>query len=289
MTNNHPPRYFRSCHVASVVLLLIALWPAVTEAADTIAVVVGKGAPGIEVYAGKELKSQLARLSGTEVTIGTDVPNGATLVFFVGSPQSNPALEIRFNNSWPELSDQGIHLRSVKSDKQRGVIVGGGSPVASLWAAYELGYQLGVRYLLREDIYPSPVETLAVDEINIIQEPNLRIRSWRTINDFAIGPESWSLDEQKNMLRQLAKLRFNRVMLQVYPWQPFVDYEFDGIKKQTAMLWFGDQFDIPRGSPGRNALQGISLFENPEFAGKSSYQEMTTAGVQYASSIIAEA
>jgi hypothetical protein len=289
MTNNHPARHFRSCHVASILLLLVVSWPAVSQAADTIAVVVGKGAPGIEVYAGKELKSQLARLSGTEVTIGTDVPKGATLVFFVGSPKSNPALEIRFNNSWPELSDQGIHLRSVKSDKQRGVIVGGGSPVASLWAAYELGYQLGVRYLLREDIYPSPVETLAVDEINIIQEPNLRIRSWRTINDFAIGPESWSLEEQKNMLRQLAKLRFNRVMLQVYPWQPFVDYEFDGIKKQTAMLWFGDQFDIPRGSPGRNALQGISLFENPEFAGKSSYQEMTTAGVQYASSIIAEA
>ncbi|MFP6753081.1 MAG: hypothetical protein VB855_15470, partial [Pirellulaceae bacterium] len=84
MTNNHPARHLRSCHFASIVLFLVALWPTVTEAADTIAVVVGKGAPGIEVYAGKELKSQLARLSGAEVTIGTEVPNGATLVFFVG-------------------------------------------------------------------------------------------------------------------------------------------------------------------------------------------------------------
>jgi hypothetical protein len=289
MTNDSSPCRFNYWRPGLVLLVLAACWPVGARAADTIAVVIGKGSPPIEVRAGRELQAQLARLTGTEVTIATDVPNGATLVFFLGSPHTNPAILERFGEKWPELSDQGILLRSVKSNNRRGVIVGGGSPVASLWAAYEMGYQLGVRYLLREDIYPDPVETLAVDELDIVQEPNLRIRSWRTINDFSIGPESWSLEEHKRMLTQLAKLRFNRVMLQVYPWQPFVDYQFNGVAKQTALLWFGDRFDIPRGSPGRNALQGLSVFENPEFAGKTSYQEMTNTGIQYARSIIKEA
>ncbi len=289
MTNKDSSHRFIPWPAVMAMLLLVACWSGPAEAADRIAVVIGKGAPPIEIRAGKDLQAQLSRLTGTEVSISTDVPNAATLVFFLGSPGTNPAIQERFGKEWPELSEQGILLRSVKSNNRRGVIVGGGSPVASQWAAHEVGYQLGVRYLLREDIYPDPVERLAVDELDIIQEPNLRTRSWRTINDFAIGPESWSLEEQKRMLAQLAKLRFNRILLQVYPWQPFVDYQFNGVSKQTAMLWYGDRFEIPRGSPGRNALQGLSIFENPEFAGKKSYQEMTDTGVQYARSIIKEA
>ena len=43
--------------------------------------------------------------------------------------------------------------------------------------------------------------TLAAD----LCEPTLRLRTWRTVNDFAIGPESWGLAEQKRFLGQLAK------------------------------------------------------------------------------------
>ena len=277
------------CRCALLLLVLVSCSPASAITAQGIVVVVGKEAPRLEMFAASELKTQLGRLSGSEVTIATTVPKSSSLLVFLGSPATNPAIRERFARVWPKLSDQGIVIRGVNTTSRRQLLVGGGSPVASLWAAYELGYRLGVRYLLREDIYPTPTDKLAVDKLEVVQEPNLRIRSWRTINDFAIGPESWSLAEHKRVLGQLAKMRFNRVMLSVYPWQPFVDYEFGGVKKQTAMLWFGDKFNIPRGSPGRNALQGISVFENPEFAGKTSYQDMTAAGIQYARSIIEEA
>jgi hypothetical protein len=257
-------------------------------AAEKLAVVVGKEAPAIELFAAKELQQILTRLSGTDVTVGNEVQMDADVAFFLGSPNTNPALRRRFAANWPELSDQGIWLRSVTSESRRGVIVGGGSPTATLWASYELGYQLGVRYLLREDIYPEPTETLALDNLKLLAEPNLRSRGWRTINDFAIGPESWSLAEHKKVLGQLAKLRFNHIMMAVYPWQPFIHYKLDGVAKQTGMLWYGDRFDIPRGSPGRNGLQGLTVFENPEFAGKTSYEEMIAAGNNYVKTIIAE-
>ncbi|MFQ5734207.1 MAG: hypothetical protein ACE5KM_19905, partial [Planctomycetaceae bacterium] len=116
----------------------------------------------------------------------------------------------------------------------------------------------------------------------------LRTRSWRTINDFAIGPESWSVADHRRLLGQLAKLKFNRVMLSVYPWQPFVHYEFGGVGKQTAMLWFGERYLIPRDAPGRKAFGGQAVFENPDFAGKRTYKEMMAAGIKHVRGIVAE-
>ncbi|MDP7206570.1 MAG: hypothetical protein QGH11_13425, partial [Pirellulaceae bacterium] len=89
-------------------LLLAVCWPGPAVAADKIAVVIGKGAPPIEIRAGQDLQAQLSRLTGTEVSISTDVPNTATLIFFLGSPATNPAIQERFGATWPELSDQGV-------------------------------------------------------------------------------------------------------------------------------------------------------------------------------------
>ncbi len=166
------------------------------------------------------------------------------------------------------------------------ILVGGGSPVAALWAVYELGHHFGIRYLLQGDVLPVDLPTLRLDGLDMVLEPQLRLRTWRTINDFAIGPESWGLAEQKRVLSQLAKLKFNRVLLAVYPWQPFVHYEFKGVKKQTALLWYGWRYPVDGDTPGRIAFRGAKFFENPDFVGKTTYEEKTRAGIALASGII---
>ena len=35
------------------------------------------------------------------------------------------------------------------------IVIGGGSPVATLWAVYELVERWGVRYLIDRDVYPA--------------------------------------------------------------------------------------------------------------------------------------
>ena len=265
---------------------LLAVCVTASIAAETVHIVLDDQAPALEKFAAQELKAMIAKLSAAEVTIASRLPAQVqSQLIFLGSPQTNRTIGRRLKGFWPKVSDQGIVIRSLP--QQKGTIIGGGSPPATLWAVYEFGYQQGIRYLLREDIYPDP-KPLKLSDLDYVNEPEFRTRSWRTINDFAIGPESWSLAEHKQVLGQLAKHKFNQVMLAVYPWQPFVDYRFQGINKKTAMLWYGERFDLPRGAPGRNALGGLSLFENPEFAGKTSYQEMTTAGIRYANGIISE-
>jgi len=259
------------------------------SAADSVTVIVAKNAPELEQFAARELSTQFKRLFDANVNLTSDVPNDAGPFVLLGSPKTNPAINVVLSDKWPEVSDQGVVLRSVRHKDKQALVVGGGSPAATLWAVYELGYRFGVRYLLREDIYPNTPIPLQLDDFDTVEEPELRTRTWRTVNDFPIGPESWPLKDHKRLLGQLAKLKFNSAMLSVYPWQPFVHYEFNGVKKQTAMLWFGEEYPIPRDAPGRTALGGASVFENSDFAGLKTYEEMTAAGIKHARGIIAEA
>lgn len=258
----------------------------IAAAGPDVHLVIAKSAPKLEQFAARELTEQLKSLFDAKVTVTNELPVGAVNVVLVGSPKSNPVVRAAIGDAWPKLSDQGHCVRSFAHDGKTMLVVGGGSPVATLWAVYELGHHFGIRYLLRGDILPALVQPFKLDGIDIMLEPALRLRTWRTINDFPIGPESWGLADQKRLLRQLAKMKFNRVMLAMYPYQPFVHYEYRGVKKQMAHLWFGYRYPIDAAMAGRNAFAAEGLFDNPDFAGKTSYEERLKAGVQLAGGII---
>lgn len=250
-------------------------------------VVIGPDAPRLEKFAAKELGAQVQQLFGAQVNVSTQLPaEAADYLILVGSPQTNPSVKAFAGANWPKLTDQGHLLRSVDKNGTKALLAGGGSPVATLWAVYELGHRFGIRYLLHGDVLPAERPALKLTGIDVVMEPALRLRTWRTINDFPIGPESWGLADQKKLLHQLAKLKFNRIMLAMYPWQPFVDFEFKGVKKQTAMLWYGWRYPVDGDTAGRTVFGGAKEFTNPDFAGKKSYDEMTRAGVALARGII---
>lgn len=247
--------------------------------------IIGKDAPELERFAATELADQLIRLFEADVAIGPQAPVSKGLSILIGSPATNSGIE-KLGIKFPKLSDQGHLVRSHKVGEQTVLIVGGGSPVATLWAVYELGHHFGIRYALFGDMYPAVKPEFKVDGIDILLEPALKVRTWRTINDFPIGPESWGLAEQEQLIKQLAKLKYNRVMLAVYPWQSFVDFEFNGIKKQTALSWFGYRYPVDGDTAGRAVFKGAKFFENPDFVGKNTYAERIAAGTQHARGII---
>lgn len=252
-------------------------------------IVIGVQADRLEKFAAEELAAQLFKLYRANVTIRSEIPAQAEHVILVGTRDSHAALRRLTPKDWPKLSDQGQVLKSIETPNnkaRRTLVVGGGSPVATLWAVYELGHRLGIRYLLSGDVYPAEPRPFGLGAFDLVLEPKLRLRTWRTINDFAIGPESWGLEEQQRVLKQLAKLKFNRVMLSVYAWQPFVDFEFQGVKKSTAMLWYGYRYRVDGDTPGRTVFQGAREFQNPDLANLESYEDLTAAGVKLASGIL---
>lgn len=274
------------------VMLLVAATPlapsarAAEPAKPRVTLIVGPNAPPLERFAAEELAGQLRQLFDAQATIATDFPQSQEPLILLGSPATNPALAMAIGLNWPKLSDQGHALRSIKVRQQPALVVGGGSPVATLWAAYEFGYHFGIRYLLAGDVLPAQRPEFRLDGIDRVLEPTLRLRTWRTVNDLPIGPESWGLADQRQLLGQLAKLKFNRVLVQVYAWQPFVDFEFGGVKKQTALQWYGYRYPVDGDTAGRAAFRGATVFENPDFTGRTTYAQRIEAGTKLVRGIV---
>lgn len=259
-------------------IVLMSLTGASAPAATKVAVIVGTDAPAIERRAADDLAVQLEKVfRDVDAAVTTTADGDADQLVLVGSPASNAAVSEAAGDQWPQLSKQGIVIRSLEGDRPT-LLAGGGSPTATMWAVYELGHRFGVRYLFRGDYYPNAKKDLDLSGYDVKMEPELKTRTWRTVNDFAVGPESWGLEEHKRFLRQLAKMKFNRLMLSVYPWHPFVSYEFRGVRKQQAVLWWGKQYPVDGDTVGKKVFRGSKLFENPDFAGLRSSSEMMAAG-----------
>ena len=169
------------------------------------------------------------------------------------------------------------------------LLAAGGSPAATLWAVYELVRGWGVQFLLHGDLLPDAPGPLRLPAVDRTCTPNLTTRCWRLINDFACGPESWGLEENRRFIDQLAKHAFNEILLSLWPWQSFVHYEFGGVAKRTGCSWFDFRYPLDEHTVGREVFGAATEFENPDLAGISDYRERHAAARRLAGGIIEHA
>ncbi|MFH1264144.1 MAG: hypothetical protein ABIK89_00340, partial [Planctomycetota bacterium] len=260
--------------------------PADVQAKD-VAVVVPETAGDLERHAAAELCGYLEKLYGVRVTPSSN-PGDAATVFFLYNAQ-DVAPENLLLAPLPDLSPQGILIRPLKRGEVDCVLLAGGSPAAVLWSVYELVERWGVRYLIYEDVLPEDPGPLALPESEIQLEPNMRTRCWRLVNDLADGPVSWSLEENRRFLRQIAKMKYNRVFLSFWPVQPFVHYSFRGMEKPAPCFNFGEHFPIDADTVGRERFGDMTEFMNPDYVGAETPQELVRRATGLARGILAEA
>lgn len=248
--------------LTGICALFFALAPTVAAAPnnDTVAVVAGPGAPELDRFAASELCGYLETLFGLHVRPTTTIPADVTSVFLIGNPTTNPLIS---KETFPSVSDQGFVLRSVKSGQISRMIVGGGSPMATMWAVYDLVERWGVRYLLHADVLPAQME-FKMPAHDLVQEPTLRVRQWRVVNEHAIGPVSWGMADYRPVLDQLAKLKFNRLLVNIWPEHPFLPFEYKGLKHTGGTLFFGGRFPITEDMVGRSLFGMESELWNPD-------------------------
>ncbi|NOY42081.1 MAG: hypothetical protein GXP26_09625 [Planctomycetes bacterium] len=255
-----------------------------------VAVVIGKEAPELDRHAATELCGYLEKLYGIRTTPSDKASKKAEMVILVGNPETNPAIAKAIGaEAWPKLTDQGLVLKRVSLDGKPTLIIGGGSPKATLWAVYELVERWGVRYLLHGDVLPDNAGEFQLPTEDVTLEPKLRIRQWRVVNDFASGPESWGMADYRPVLDQLAKLRFNRIYLSLYPWQPFLHWEHQGVARESAWLWFKFKYPITDDMPGRELFGNRHEFWNPDLPLEAPYEEFVAAGEKLVHNLMAHA
>jgi len=260
------------------------------QAVPRVQVLIGPNARELERFAADELAGYLGKLFDIDARPTTESPGSADVLLLVGAPDTNPAIANALGSGgWPKVSDQGIVLKRTLMDGKPALVIGGGSDAATLWAVYELVERWGVRYLLHGDVLPEKPGPFRLPETDVVLEPNLRIRQWRTVNDFACGPESWGLAEHRRVLDQVSKLRFNRVFVSVWPYQPFLDLEVKGVRRQSACLWYGFRYPITDDMPGRRLFGSEPEFWNPDLPRGASYPEFVAAGQRLVKGILAHA
>ena len=274
-----------------LLLALWMLWPgsapawASGQSQAPVSVVTGGSAPQLEQFAARELCGYLEKLFGLKATPVRQWIESSRITFLVGNPSTNSAIP---RTAFPEVSDQGIVLRSVTSGGRPALIVGGGSPRATLWAVYELAERWGVRYLVRGDVLPAKKE-LDFAELDVVMEPILRVRAHPTIQDFASSGESWAAADFFRLIDQLAKLKFSRINFYAYGWQPYLHYELKGIQRKSAWLWYDYHYPITPDMPGRELFGDATEFWNPDLPLNSSYERFIEAGLKLGRALVLHA
>jgi hypothetical protein len=255
-----------------------------------LAVVTGPGAPALELYAAQQLCQYIEPLFGNYAHFSTSVSEMANAIFLIGTPKTNPLIgEALGRRGFPAVSEQGMVLRTVKFRNRPTIVIGGGSPRATMWAMYELVERWGVRYLLHGDVLP-PMSSCSIPVLDLVTEPALPVRQWRVINELAVGPTSWGMADYRPLIDQLAKLKFNRLLLSIWPSQPFVHFEVNGIGRSSGTLFFGHRFPITDDMVGRHLFgEEEREFWNADMPLTDDYEALLGAGKKLVHELIAYA
>lgn len=264
---------FRTCLFSIVMVLGFTV---IAEAKETVVIVTGMGSNQQEELAAKEIAAQFEKLFDAETEITHQLPQEAKFVVLVGTPKTNPAISTK---DWPKMSDQGHLVQSRTQGEIQTVVVGGGSPTATLWAAYELGYQYGIRYLMQKDVYPKTPIKLDLTGHDVLLEPQLKTRIFQLATGSPLSFESWSSKDLVGLLKQLSKLKFNYVELEAALDSPILNLT-------QGVLWKGEIFPVKPDNPGSVVFKGADIFTNPDFLEISTPEERKAANLAFFSPLL---
>jgi phytanoyl-CoA hydroxylase len=253
-------------------------------------IIVQPNASQLERLAAVELRQYLYQLYGVQAGLTHSLNSQTEIYLIIGNPYTNRAVKVALGrNAWPKLSDQGFVLKRVAVNGRPGLLLGGGSPEATLWAVYDFVERAGVRFLLEKDVFPEKPAAFPPAELDVVKEPDFRFRSYRGVNDLATSLVFYGMKDYRHLIDQLAKMKFNVFYVQTYPFQPFVHYEFRGQKKTTGVLHYGWKLPIHSETIGKDLFRGQSELINPELEGAHTYEARVEASTRLLHNLFAYA
>jgi hypothetical protein len=225
----------------------------------------------LERVAAEELKKILESLFEAQVSV-TDADVEAPHRILLGHP--NPDETTGFKSR---------DLHYLKSTPQ-GLVLGGATPLARLWAVYEFGYRNGMRYLPTGDFLPLEPPAFTLDGYDDRLSPVADQRTWRGLGTSPASQASWSLADYDALFTQLIKMKFNRVELVMEPSQVFAGTVVPG-----SGIWKGDPIDVSGDIAGRSVFSGRKTFDHPAMSAAKTDEERGGTAVAFVKEVIAAA
>lgn len=206
------------------------------------------GSATFDRFIAGEVQRYLEKLSGARLPIvGPEEArrqpiNMAWLV--IGEPQANELVReaiSRKHVTLDGLQPDGFILRTVRLDGRKALIVSGNHEAATMYGAYDLLERYGIVFLVTEDVIPGKKPHLKLLDLNVRSNPAFKKRGIYTTFEYP-NRSLMSLKDWHHFLDQMAKLKFNYLHIQWYPYEPWLKYEYRGEVK-----WMGDVSKIQTG------------------------------------------
>ena len=185
-------------------------------------IIVGRNASQIEQYAARELQRYLYQLSGTWLEIKSNVQEIDRPSFVLGQPHSNPTLQKLASAGTLKVSatdpgPQGYVLKKLTSGGQPVIAIAGSDEVGCLYGVYGLladYYHVG--FFLGGDVLPDKKSKLTWPEVDERKAPAMYIRGFLPWTNFPQSATSYSWEDWKFIIDQMAKMRLNFIHIHNY-------------------------------------------------------------------------
>jgi hypothetical protein len=196
----------------------------VRAASRSMIIVAPSKAEALEHLAAREIRRYLYLRTGQLTPIiQTDRRAPRTASLIVVGQKSQPLVrrllgeDGKLASRVRSLAPQQYVLKKTTFNNQQVLLITGGDPVGTLYAAYRLAEHLGVRFYMHGETIPDKRIALQLPELDETARPLFSLRGIQPFHDFPEGPDWWNTDDYKAVIAQLPKLRMNFIGFHTYP------------------------------------------------------------------------
>lgn len=199
----------------------------VRHGAARCAIVLEPACPPFYAWLAEELRTYLRRLTGVEIPIVSigDAVDGVRIV--LGGPAVNPLAaqaEAWGIVTYTELAEEAFLIKSALIDNDPYLFIGGKGERGTMYAAYDFLERCGMVFHLTGDIIPEVKSELSGD-FDVRQTPEIKRRGLH-MRHFVMP---WmGLDDFKQMIDQMAKMKMNYLEFFWYVGGPWLEYGYNG-------------------------------------------------------------
>jgi hypothetical protein len=237
-----------------------------------IPIVLGNLATQIERLAARELSTHLQQLyPANRFPIGESVPDRGARIL-LGTLKSLPKLRNYLSRGL--LARPGSYVISGHSRaKYAEAVIAGSDAQATLFAVYALLEKLGYGFYLSYNATPPPSpKPIGLGEWRLSDHPLFPERIAFTWHNFLSSCSTWNLGDWEHWIIQLARMRFNTVMVHAYGNNPMFTFTHNGETKPVGYLatslkgrdWGTEHVNDVRRIPG-----GEGIFAGPVFGSEA--------------------
>ncbi len=191
-------------------LFVLTFFTSIFSFSQTGRIVISPKATDIENYAALELQRYLYQVTGEILEISAGQEKIKSGSFILGQRATHPQIEKLISE---QAGPQGYILRRVKDN----IIIAGSDPEGVLYGVYGLLEDYyGIGFYLGGDVLPEKKLSLMPEFLNETKTPAVAIRGFLPWTNFPQSATSYSWDDWKFIIDQMAKMRLNFLHIHNY-------------------------------------------------------------------------